>query len=219
MRDSIYTIPISEVFEPKCGCPFCSMQKTMESRCIEYILGAAMMEPDVRIETNKLGFCKLHFTIMQGEKNKLALALMIKSHLEDVKADKPQPQKKKLPPTLPTCFVCKEVDGAMRTLLTNTIVRYFSDAEFKKLYCEQEFFCAPHYKLLVEIATTEVPKKQFDNFITNTKTVRDKHLDVILSNIDTFAQSFDYRFAGKEKTAEVSSAVDSAIKFLCGDKF
>ena len=26
MRDSIYTIPISEVFEPKCGCPICRMR-------------------------------------------------------------------------------------------------------------------------------------------------------------------------------------------------
>ena len=24
MRDSIYTIPVSEVFEPKCGCPICA---------------------------------------------------------------------------------------------------------------------------------------------------------------------------------------------------
>ena len=28
MRDSIYTIPISEVFEPKCGCPICRMRDT-----------------------------------------------------------------------------------------------------------------------------------------------------------------------------------------------
>lgn len=26
-----------------------------------YITGAAMMEPDVRLETNRLGFCKEHF--------------------------------------------------------------------------------------------------------------------------------------------------------------
>lgn len=216
MRDSIYTIPISEVFEPKCGCPFCSMQKTLESRCIEYILGAAMMEPDVRIETNRLGFCKTHYTIMQGEKNKLALALMIKSHLEEIKQDKPKPAKKKAPLSEPTCFVCKEINGAMQTLMTNTIIRYQNDVEFRKLYCEQEFFCVPHYKMLVEIASTEVHKKLYDSFITDTIMVRDRRFDSVLSNIDEFTQSFDYRNAGKEKTAEVNSAVDSAIKYLCG---
>ena len=30
MRDSIYTIPVSEVFEPKCGCPICAMERTLE---------------------------------------------------------------------------------------------------------------------------------------------------------------------------------------------
>ena len=55
MRDSIYTIPISEVFEPRKGCPICSIRNTLEQRCVEYIMGAAMMEPDVRIETNPLG--------------------------------------------------------------------------------------------------------------------------------------------------------------------
>ena len=62
MQDSIYTIPVSEVFDPKCGCPICAMRNMLENRCIEYIMGAAMMEPDVRIETNKTGFCKEHFT-------------------------------------------------------------------------------------------------------------------------------------------------------------
>ena len=30
MRDSILTIPISEVFEPKCGCPICLMRDILE---------------------------------------------------------------------------------------------------------------------------------------------------------------------------------------------
>ncbi|MFT3952216.1 MAG: DUF6062 family protein [Oscillospiraceae bacterium] len=77
MRESILTIPVNEVFEPKCGCPMCEMRDMLESRCIEYIMGAAMMEPDVRIETNKLGFCKEHFEMMRACKNRLSLALML----------------------------------------------------------------------------------------------------------------------------------------------
>ena len=53
MKDTIYTIPVSEVFEPKEGCPLCRMRDTLEERCLEYIMGAAMMEPDVRQDTNR----------------------------------------------------------------------------------------------------------------------------------------------------------------------
>ncbi len=45
MREDICTIPISEVFEPKEGCPICRMRDTLENRVTEYITGAAMMEP------------------------------------------------------------------------------------------------------------------------------------------------------------------------------
>ena len=85
MRDNIYTIPVSEVFEPKCGCPICRMRDMLEKRCIEYIMGAAMMEPDIRIETNKAGFCTDHFQMMLGQKNRLSLALMLESHLAELR--------------------------------------------------------------------------------------------------------------------------------------
>lgn len=85
MRESILTIPVSEIFEPKCGCPICRMRDMLEERTIEYIMGAAMMEPDVRMETNRLGFCKIHFEQMRDCKNRLSLALMLQSHLQDIK--------------------------------------------------------------------------------------------------------------------------------------
>ena len=56
MKDSIYTIPLSEVLEPKDGCPICRLRNILENRCLEYIMGAAMMEPDIRMKTNREGF-------------------------------------------------------------------------------------------------------------------------------------------------------------------
>ena len=58
MEEKIYTIPVNEAFDKKCGCPFCTLFSELEQTELESILGAAMMEPDTRIETNKKGFCK-----------------------------------------------------------------------------------------------------------------------------------------------------------------
>ena len=60
------------------------MRDTIEERMIDYILGDAMMEPDVRIKMNEAGFCHEHFAKLRGMKNKLALALILESHLADV---------------------------------------------------------------------------------------------------------------------------------------
>ena len=84
MRESLLTIPISEILEPKCGCPICRMRDMLEQRTVEYIMGAAMMEPDVRIETNRQGFCKTHFEQMRNCKNRLSLALMLQTHLQSL---------------------------------------------------------------------------------------------------------------------------------------
>ena len=82
MRDDICTIPISEVFEPKDGCPICRMRNTIESRMVEYILGAAMMEPDFRINSNARGFCKNHYKSLLQNGKALPMALVLQTHIE-----------------------------------------------------------------------------------------------------------------------------------------
>ena len=87
MKDDITSIPISEVFEPKDGCPVCRLRDMLEDRSVTYITGAAMMEPDVRIETNKAGFCRHHYGQMLGKGKKLTVALIMQSHLAQISAD------------------------------------------------------------------------------------------------------------------------------------
>ena len=84
MRDDICTIPVSEVFEENDGCPICRMYNTVQERIIEYIMGAAMMEPDIRMVTNKVGFCEKHYRKMLGKKGRLQLALMLESHIDEI---------------------------------------------------------------------------------------------------------------------------------------
>jgi hypothetical protein len=50
-------IPVNEAFDavgerPECGCPFCVLYKKLQNDEIDIILGASMMEPDIRIKTN-----------------------------------------------------------------------------------------------------------------------------------------------------------------------
>lgn len=82
MKERIYTIPVSEAFTEKCECPMCLLEKKVEGDALEYTLGPSMMEPDSRIETNNKGFCNRHFTRLYNmQKNRLALGLVIDTHL------------------------------------------------------------------------------------------------------------------------------------------
>ena len=87
MEEKIYTIPVNDAFDKKEGCPFCELYKMLENNELDIILGASMMEPDIRIKTNEQGFCKKHFEKMFNMKNRLGLALMLESHLADKKKE------------------------------------------------------------------------------------------------------------------------------------
>ena len=82
MKETIYTIPVSEAYEQDCECPLCYLQNKLENEYAEYTLGASLMEPDSRKLTNAKGFCKEHFELIYNKGiNKLGLALIIDTHM------------------------------------------------------------------------------------------------------------------------------------------
>lgn len=84
MKEQIYTIPVIDAFKENTECPFCALHKILERESIDFMLGASYMEDDIREETNKMGFCPEHYQKMFNEKNRLGLALMIHTHLEEI---------------------------------------------------------------------------------------------------------------------------------------
>ena len=119
MREDICSIPINDIFGPKDGCPICRMRDMLEERLTKYITGAAMMEPDVRIETNRLGFCKDHFDMILSVGSRLSVALILESHLKEIEEkvlslDNEKQAEKKAPAEIrefsKKCFICENIE-------------------------------------------------------------------------------------------------------------
>ncbi|MCL2086197.1 MAG: DUF6062 family protein [Oscillospiraceae bacterium] len=228
MRESLLTIPISEVFEPKEGCPLCRMRETVEKHICEYIMGAAMMEPDVRIETNRLGFCLRHFNLLLLEDNRLSLALMLDSYLQvndSVFSNKKPKQKSGLfskgeTPTLTeSCFVCSKIEWGINHMCKTLFTLFKKEPEFKALFLEQEFFCLPHYHYLLQKGESVFNKNDFPEFAAALNKVSGNYHKSLSSDVHEFCQSFDYRNAGrlhKEGMEQVQNSVKRAIRFLTG---
>lgn len=84
MKEQIYTIPVTDAFREDCECPLCVLEMSLENRYVEYFLGASLMEPDVRVETNKNGFCRNHYEKMYNKQdNRLGLGLILDTHLKE----------------------------------------------------------------------------------------------------------------------------------------
>ena len=111
--EQIYTIPVNEAFEKVqeegfCTCPFCLMYNRLEDNELDLILGASMMEPDVRLKTNELGFCPDHMSLLFERGKRLPLALMLESHLDSLSKD--------LEGNMSSLFIAKTGDNAAKRL-------------------------------------------------------------------------------------------------------
>lgn len=224
MRESILTIPINEIFEPKCGCPICRMRDTLEQHTIEYIMGAAMMEPDVRMETNRLGFCKTHFEQMRDCKNRLSLALMLQSHLQDIQKhifdrksifEGKTAKQKKVSAINNECFVCSKIEWGMSRLMVTLFEMFEKSREFRELFSEQEMLCMPHYDLLVSMSADSIDKKWQKQFINACGELTKKYLDSLEHDISHYCKMYDYRNSGKDADwGNSKDSIERAIKFL-----
>lgn len=223
MRESLLTIPISEVFDPKEGCPLCRMRDTLETRTVEYIMGAAMMEPDVRIETNRAGFCHTHLSQMMKQKNRLSLALMLQTHLEQTEHElfarkklfeNKNAKKQRLSRINESCFVCDKIDWGLQRLMKTFFEMYGND-DFRKLLLEQEFICLPHYDLLLGLAPNYLKKDMLDRFESDIGALTAKYIDALYEDVSHYCTMYDYRNTGKDADwGNSRDSIERAVKFL-----
>lgn len=221
MRESIYTIPVNEVFEPRDGCPLCRMRDILEERCVEYIMGAAMMESDVRIATNEEGFCSFHFGKMLERRNRLSLALMLESHLAHIgerylTEDGTAPGKRepsRAQGQVGKCFVCSQIEGAMDRMIANMLHMWEKEPEFRRLFAEQPALCYPHAVRLLELAPGSLHRKSLPEFRQETLRIARGCLEALSENVTAFCRSFDYRSTGTLSESEKQSA-ERAVWFL-----
>ena len=227
MKETIVTIPINDLFAPKDGCPLCRMERMLEDQYCEFVTGDAMMEPSVRVETNKTGFCHRHFSKMTRVGQKLPNALILETHLLEImekylpqKAAKPdKKQLDALDEMLGSCYVCNRIERDMHHLMATVFAEWAKGGEFRQTYRDQPFICLNHYRLIMTAASQKggIPSKQLPEFHADTLELTRKHLEGPKADIDHFVTMFDYRSKGKEWGTSVDS-IERSIEYLTKEK-
>lgn len=230
MKESIYTIPVNEAFDStladeKGQCPFCVLYKKLQDNEIDGILGAAMMEPDIRIRTNKVGFCRKHFADMLKKGNRLSLALVLESHLDEINSDISTGDFLKTPGSgavkriddlEKSCYVCEKIDFNFGKMLETAVLLWREEKEFRQKTEKQPLFCLPHYKQFVMRGQKRLSKKEYIDFYKSIKEVTLGYFGQISQDVSWFCKKFDYRY-NDEPWGNAKDAPERAILFLSGD--
>lgn len=212
MRETIYTIPINEAFEQESECPLCSIERRLEREAVEYELGPAMMEPDHRELTNEKGYCNKHFGMLFQSPNKLPLALVLDTHLEEVrkKVSEMKPVKKSLfgksekpslKPVLSSCMICEKIEKTMDRYCRILPDMWKKDADFCTKFDKSKGFCLPHFEKLYAVSDDR-------DFIEALLKKEEEELEKLQNDIHKFTLKFDYRY----RDTEWGTAKDAPIR-------
>ncbi len=228
--DMNFTIPVNEAFEASaadhsCGCPLCALYRKLENDELELILGASMMEPDIRIRTNKSGFCRSHYDLMFVRKNRLGMALTLESHLDELKKEirdgglgggQGNRPIKRIGELESTCYICDRISVNFEKMADTAVYLWDTDEDFPAKLKAQPYFCLPHYRLLLQYGQKRLGKKKNPAFVAAMREVVEGYLNTLGEDVSWFCKKFDYRFKD-EPWNNSKDAVERAIRFLRSD--
>lgn len=228
MKETICTIPINDVFGPKDGCPICRLHDMLEQNYLDYILGPAMMEPDIRVETNNKGFCTKHFHMMVNKGRRLQNALILETHLDNIKNTlidenaKGKPDKKNiaaLEQLQQSCYVCDKISWGMEHMFATIFSSFTTDPEFKELFEQQPFICLPHYTMLIKSALSKGGLKgsELSEFYKSASVLSGKYLSSLKDDISHYCKMFDYRSNGQD-WGNSRDSIERSVEFLTSEK-
>jgi hypothetical protein len=74
---------VHDAYAQGCECPLCWLRDGAEKTYLLSFTHSRVMEPNVRVQTNRTGFCPDHYRLLYAGENKLGLALMVHTHLQE----------------------------------------------------------------------------------------------------------------------------------------
>ncbi len=228
MKETICTIPINDIFSERDGCPICRMRDMIEKQYVEYITGAAMMAPNIRVITNEKGFCHHHYEMMIASGPKLSNALLMQTRLEYIKENmmpknegaKPsKAQLEAIKNARTSCYVCDRIDFDINHLLGTFYVQFSTDPKFRELFKNQEYLCLNHYELLHRGANSKggIKSKDMKAFCEITNALCKNYLNTLYNDVTHFTTMFDYRNAGGDWKNSKDS-VERSVKFITSNE-
>lgn len=223
MKEHIYTIPVNEAFDDESSkCPFCLLYEKLQEDELTLILGASMMEPDVRIQTNEKGFCPEHFGMLVTRKNRLGLGLILESHLEELKKDvklggmlsrdKTASPRKKIGELEKSCYICDRIENNFAAMISTAAILYEREEAFRKKFAAKKCLCLPHYRRVLE-ETNHMHKPYNADMAKDAAVIVENYLNKLKDDVSWFCKKFDYLY-DNEPWYDSKDAIERAIAFL-----
>lgn len=239
MKEKIYTIPINEVYDEPCGCPLCTLERRLEEEACEYAVGAAMMEPDFRVNSNEKGFCRHHMQKIHALPNKLSLALVLDTGVADIGGrmaklfDRVKPEEKgglfkksgaqelcdeicaELEKYENSCVICEKVGHTMDRYYGTLADMWATEEEFRAKFEKAPPLCLVHLRCVLQKARKKLSPRNLNEFLHVVGEREKSGFSKLGGDVHRFTLKFDYRNRDME-WGDAKDAPRRVIEALCG---
>lgn len=214
MPEILYDIPVNDIFDEPCECPVCAMKKKLDEEEVAFAMGPSYMEDDIRLTTDKIGFCSHHMQMMYDFENRLGLGLILNTHMQHMIGQIEKLQKKGrasggglfskktstalfeyTDKTAHSCFICDRIGDTFERYLITTLKLYEKDDAFKEKFKKCQGFCLEHYGMLYEMAPKHLHGAILEEFTDVLNRVFLDNFKRMQEEVSWFVDKFDYRNA------------------------
>ncbi len=220
MHYHIQTAPIWDAYKTEKDCPLCKIYADREKRVIGQYLNENVMDPDFRVRSNRVGFCKTHIKALYSGQNKLGLALQLETRADalDKLLSKPPADKKSAKKTAELlykhygCVVCDALEEPMSRYFITVAEMFENEPDFPELFGAAHH-CIEHSIRLYDAA--QYAGKSVNTFCATLTSSLKRDLRSTEKSLRSFADCFDFKNAGTRPDPQV---IPDAVKLLNGIK-
>lgn len=228
MKEALHTIPVNEAFEEESECPVCRLYQKLESDSIDFVMGSSYMEDDVRMETDRTGFCKDHLTLMYQRQNRQGLSLMLLTYMDRQLAEMEKRRDARTKKSLfkkdttenalmsymesqrHSCYVCKRMEKTYRRYLSTLFYLYEQDEAFEKKLMQSKGLCMTHFEELYRMSETALPAAKQEAFQKKLTALMIDNFRRVRDDLEWYTDKFDYR----NQDAPWKNSKDALIRAL-----
>lgn len=218
-RYHIDTIPVWDALHKQEECLMCILRRQTEHLLADRYLGGSVMEPSTRIRVNEKGFCPAHHKMLFERQNKLGHALLMLSHLKEVrrKLDSiPLAQKIKNEPGFfslkakstannslaldkltSACVLCDGLDENISRYAYTILHLWKTDKGFRKEFSASKGVCLPDTSILIQMSDKYLSGEDNSSFKEALANLLTESFSRLEEELEWFTLKFDYRNSDK----------------------
>jgi hypothetical protein len=226
---------VHDAYAADAECPLCALRAQAEQAYLRSFTHSRVMEPNVRVQTNRTGFCPDHYRQLYDGEGKLGLALMVHTHLQEAlpglraaletlggpgggrRAGRRLSDAGQAIASLRgSCFICGLLDADVDRWVFTILYLYAKDPEFPPRLRASRGFCLGHFLAVRRAADRMLRPDRRDRFLADLTPLMTGSLERLEREVQEFTQLYQDSNRGLGTEAQRTALARAILKLSGG---